>query len=480
MEVDSALNVDKDQRVHLMGIGGAGVSGLAILLKQMGAQVSGCDMARTFYVNRVEQQKIKVTLEHHPNHLDIYKPDLLIYTSAIPDDHAEIVEARRRGIAVAKRGEVLSWFFNKRSGVGVAGTHGKTTTSSMISLIAEQANCSPTVAIGGELSDIGCNAKLGSGDFMVAELDESDGSFELFNPEIAVVTNIDWDHMDHYPSYDLVLEAFERFVRGRKDGGACIVCAEDAGVLKLLERVRPCDDFITYGWGTGWDWGATEVCHVLGGGVAYMVNHKGRKVGKVVLSVSGEHNVLNSLAAIAASSLMGIPFDCAVGALRSFTGAQRRLQLVDEVGSVLIYDDYAHHPNEIHATLSTLRKIFPHRRIVVAFQPHRYTRTEAMYGQFAAALCQADRIYLLPVYSADEKPIAGVSSQLIADAVRECDRPRFVLCDSFGDVLSCISLDATDDDLIITIGAGSVGGLGRKIAERIADTADHQQIAVGS
>jgi UDP-N-acetylmuramate--alanine ligase len=277
-----------------MGIGGAGMSGLALLLNSMGHHVSGCDALNTFYVDKVRKEGVEISLGHHKAHLDLYSPDLIIHTSAIAQDHPELIEARKRGITVARRAEVLSLIFNSRRGVGVAGTHGKTTTSSMISLIAERAGIDPTVAIGGELSDIGCNAKLGLGEYMVAELDESDGSFEFFSPDVAVITNIDWDHIDYYPTYDLVIDAFGRYARGRKKTSSLVVCAEDSGVQRLMESGEH-EDAVTYGWGVKWSWGAEDVRHLPGGGVEFSVHRGKTRVGDVSLKVSGEHNVLNAL-----------------------------------------------------------------------------------------------------------------------------------------------------------------------------------------
>jgi UDP-N-acetylmuramate--alanine ligase len=320
----------------------------------------------------------------------------------------------------------------------------------------------PTVAIGGELSDIGCNAKLGDGKFMVAELDESDGSFELFAPEVAVITNIDWDHIDHYPSYSTVIDAFSRFADGKKTGAPLIICAEDPGAQKMLSFGNH-PDAVTYGWGSGWNWGAGGVRHNAGGGVDYTVFKGGSAIGGMKLKVSGEHNVLNSLAALAASDSMGIPFESAAAALETFGGAKRRLQFVGEFSDILIYDDYGHHPSEISATMSAISKAWPNRRLRVIFQPHRYTRTEALYKDFARALSAASRVYLLPIYSADEPPISGVSSFLIMDELISLGFGDAVVCGDFKEASDLVCDNAEDGDLILTLGAGSIETLGRQI-----------------
>lgn len=463
-----------------MGIGGAGMSGLALLLKTIGHEVSGCDMENTFYLNRLRDNGVAISMGHHKEHLDHFAPDLIIHTSAIAQDHPELIEAKRRGIVVARRAEVLSLIFNSRKGVGVAGTHGKTTTSSMISLIAERADIEPTVAIGGELSDIGCNAKLGKGEYMVAELDESDGSFELFSPSIAVITNIDWDHIDHYPSFECVYEAFGRFMTGCKEGAPVILCAEDPGVQKILSE-KPCTDCIrTYGWGSGWNWGATDVHHVCGGGVVYMANKAGIPMGEVSLQVSGEHNVLNSLAALAASDAMGVSFHIASAALSTFKGAKRRLQYIGKTDDILIYDDYGHHPREIAATLNALAKVFPERPIHAVFQPHRYTRTEALFDNFARVLHVAHRVYLLPIYSADELPITGVSSFLIADQLTAAGRKDSVVCSDFIEATEQVCESVKPGDIVLTIGAGNIECLSKQILDALQKKASlTNEAAVG-
>ncbi len=463
-------NIDlKTKRIHLMGIGGAGMSGLAILLRQIGAEVSGCDLFQTSYMKALKSKNIPIEMEHDARHIDKFSPDILVFSSAIPSDHPEILKAWQNGISVARRAEVLSLIFNSRRGVGVAGTHGKTTTSSMISLIAEMAGTDPTIAIGGELSDIGTNAKLGSSDYMIAELDESDRSFVYFHPEIAIVTNIDWDHRDHYITFKSVTDAFYEFLSNCKNGRRIILCMEDNGINAIRADYPIGDGIITYGWGTSWNWGATEVVHHMGGGVSFTLNHDGIPLCTVNLAVSGEHNVLNALAASAASYEMGLSIAEICKGLSVFSGAKRRLQKTGSVDDILIYDDYGHHPNEISATLNAVRKIFPERRLVAVFQPHRFSRTAALYKEFATALSLADRAFILPIYGSDEQPIEGVSSKMIIDAVSEDNRSHCELSGNFDDVVKSVCSVARNGDLILTIGAGSVGTLGKKIYSMLSD-----------
>lgn len=451
-----------------MGIGGAGMSGLALLLDEIGCKVTGCDAVRSSYVKHLEERNIPVIIGHEAKHIDEFMPNILVYSSAIPNDHPEILKAWQQGIQVSRRAEVLSQIFNVRRGVGVAGTHGKTTTSSMVSLIAEAAGLDPTIAIGGDLPQIGTNAKLGNSEYMVAELDESDRSFVYFHPEISVVTNIDWDHRDHYMTFKSVTDAFAEFLSHSKKDGKIIVCMEDQGIRRLKEEYNVTDGACTYGWGRSWDWGAAEVTHFAGGGVAYRLFHNGYDLGRVELTVSGEHNVLNSLAACAAAHEMGVSMDKILEGLKLFNGAKRRLQKTGEVNDILIYDDYGHHPNEIAATLGTVRKIFANRRIVAIFQPHRFSRTAALYKEFAEALAFADRAFILPIYGSDERPIDGVSSQLIFDAASDDMRSHYELSGNFDDLITSVCMSARSGDIILTIGAGSVGTLGKKIVEKLA------------
>lgn len=477
MDVERQKILDA-KRVHLLGIGGAGMSGLALLLKELGYEVSGCDVARTCYTDKVEARSIDVTLGHHADHIDQYSPDLLVYSSAVAATNPEIVEARKRGLITARRAEVLSLLFNGRFGIGIAGTHGKTTTSSMISLVLERAGLNPTVAIGGELCDIGCNAKLGSGNIMVAELDESDGSFELFTPHIAVVTNIDWDHVDRYPDLDSVIDSFRRFLCNGQTDGRAVVCCEDPGVQRLLDHVT-LNGLVTYGWGESWDWGATDVTHLMGGGVVFQLLRQGKPRGVVRLSVSGEHNVLNSLAAIAACELLGVDAMTSAKALRDFRGAKRRLQLVGKCGGIEIYDDYAHHPREVVATLTALRNIFPQRRLIVAFQPHRYSRTAAHVEGFAEALSLADVVVLSPIYPADETPIVGVDSVLIAKAMEVKGFNQVSLAQCMDEAGELVFNQIRTGDIFVTVGAGNIFKLGKRLLSSIRDKG-HNVVAVGS
>ena len=457
---------DEIKKVHLMGIGGAGVSGLAILLKGLGFEVSGCDRVTTSYLKKLDD--IPVKIGHDISHILEFSPDLVVYTSAIPDDNPELKAAiDSPSIRVEGRGDVLSWIFNDKFGIGVAGTHGKTTTSSMISYVLEKAGLTPTIAIGGEVIDVGINALLGKSNIMVAELDESDGSFEKFSSDITIVTNVDLDHVDKYHTLMEFEEAFIRFVNGSKVGSSIIICADDNGGAKLIEAIKSDADsdrkIITYGWGMNWDWSASDVLFHEGGGGSFSLYNKGNFMCKVNLKVPGEHNVLNALAACAAVSLLDVaPIDFSE-IIQNFNGAKRRFELVGKKGKFIIYDDYAHHPAEIKATIHSARNCYPNTKITVVFQPHRYTRTKSLYKEFASVLSLADRVFLLPVYSADEPPIEGVSSDIIANALNNdiipYNKVPFFVCSNREELFKLLD-ETLEEELLLTLGAGDVTEIG--------------------
>ncbi|MBQ6417716.1 MAG: UDP-N-acetylmuramate--L-alanine ligase [Synergistaceae bacterium] len=442
-----------------MGIGGAGMSALAILLKAHGLEVSGCDLKLPHY----DLGGVPCELSHSHEHIERYTPDALILSSAVHRDNPEVVYAVSKGIPIFSRAQALSYLFNKSEGIGIAGAHGKTTTTSMTGLIFLKAGKNPTVYVGANVPDIGSNAVSGSGENFIAELDESDGTFELFNPTIAIITNADWDHVDHYPTREDVIKAFTRFADGRKEGGTLILCAEDEGASHVFEM---CDknrgEIIRYGFGISWDWGAYDITKTHGGGISCRVSHHGREVGVLTLSVSGEHNVLNALAAISAADLCGIGFEESSEILRGFHGSERRMQVKGTTSAnILVMDDYAHHPSEIRATLEAVRGIYPERRLVVVYQPHRFTRTAMFAGQIAEALSMAGKAFILPVYSAGEKECPHSSAE---EVIRLSNGKISAL--TFDDALETLKAEVKAGDLLLTMGAGDVYRIGEKFLER--------------
>lgn len=463
------VDLNKVKNIHLMGVGGAGMSGLALLFHELGYHVTGCDMGRSSYIEKLEKAGVTVLYGHAVEHLKSCSTDLLAYSSAIPLDYAELAEARKCGIPVLQRAELLSLLFDSRKGIGVAGTHGKTTTTSMISYILELAGMNPTVAVGGELCDIGCNAKIGAGEHMVAELDESDGSFECFHPFYTVVTNVDWDHVNHYPTIQDVEEAFVRFLGNLKPGGHIFLCGEDAGIQEVLRSVpeKLQGGISLYGFDPSYDFYATDVQYHYGGGLCYNFYAKGVCQGMVELVVSGRHNVLDSLAACAVSYILNVPFEAVQKALRMFHGAKRRLQLRGLCPeNILVYDDYGHHPSEIEATLDAVKTMYPDRRIILAFQPHRFTRTQALFGRFAQVLSTVSRVVLLPIYAADEQPIPGVSSELISAEVIRLGGDCHPVSNKLEAAERVVSM-ARPGDLILTEGAGDVCVVGDLVIQEL-------------
>ena len=454
-------------RIHLMGIGGAGMASLAILFAGMGCHVSGCDLNRGASIEELETLGIACVQGHSPEHIERFQPQLLVYSSAIDEHCGEIEAAHSAGIRTVGRGEALSWLFNEAEGIGVAGTHGKTTTSSMISLILSRAGLSPTIYVGGKIRDMGISAALGKGRFFLSELDESDGSFEFFHPSLSIVTNVDWDHVDHFPSLEDVVMAFVRFASGRKRGAPLVVCAEDEGAQRMLQALErqgaEQGKILRYGWGKSWDWSAFDLRPKPSGGISCVVCRMGEEVGRLELAVSGEHNVLNALASLAAADALGVPFAKAAEILKDFHGAARRLQAKGERNGVLVVDDYAHHPTEVAASLAAVRGICPERRLLLLFQPHRFTRTAALVGPLSEALRMADEVFLLPIYSAGETALP-VSSEELADRIRGGGGSA-VPCTDPDDALERLTNPAREGDVLLTMGAGNVFRVGERFLE---------------
>ncbi|MBQ7220195.1 MAG: UDP-N-acetylmuramate--L-alanine ligase [Synergistaceae bacterium] len=443
----------KYQRVHLMGIGGAGMSALAKLLHARGLEVTGCDLQEPHY----DLSGIPCLPGHSEQHITDIKPDALILSSAVHHDNQEVICAQSLSIPIISRAQALSSLFNESSGIGIAGAHGKTTTSSMTGLIFLRAGMNPTIYVGANVPDIGSNAVSGTGEHFIAELDESDGTFELFHPEIAIITNADWDHVDHYPTRASVIEAFTRYADGRKQGGTLILCAEDEGASQVYERCsKSRGKILRYGWGKSHDWGAYDVESTHGGGISCTVSHNGQELGRLSLSVSGEHNIMNALAAIASADVCGIDFTTSSSILKDFHGSERRMQIKGITHSnILVMDDYAHHPSEIAATLKAVRSIYPERRLVVVYQPHRFSRTAKFAPDIAGALGRADKSFVLPVYSAGESALPHSSSEeVVKFGEGKIESASF---DEVGELLKeCVK----PGDILLTMGAGDVYKLG--------------------
>ncbi len=458
------------RHVHFVGIGGIGMSGIAELLANLGYQVSGSDQRATDITRRLTAMGVRV----HEGHAgeNVGDADVVVVTSAARPDNAEIVEARRRGVPVIARAEMLAELMRlRRTGIAIGGAHGKTTTTSMVALMLERAGLDPTAVIGGRLSAFGSNARLGQGDVIVAEADESDGSFLKLSPVISVITNVDREHLDHYGSFEAALDAFVTFANTVSFDGTVIVGVDDAVLAGLLPRMtrrvvtyatdQPAAMVLARDITTGQ---GTTTC-----GVWRRAAHGDGPVehlGTLVLNVPGRHNLRNALAAVCVGLQLGLAWDRIAFGLAEFQGAERRLQVVGERDGVLVVDDYGHHPTEIAAVIAACREAWA-RRLVLLFQPHRYTRTAGLLEEFADVLAQADDVCLLPIYAASEDPIPGVTAEVLAAAItRRSGRPVNVV----GGVAAApgaIAASARAGDLIVTLGAGSVGSLGPQLLDAL-------------
>ena len=444
----------KIRRIHMVGIGGAGMSGIAEVLLNQGYEVSGSDMSDSAVVRHLRELGAHVAVGHAAE--NVGDVQVLVKSTAINDENPELVEARRRNIAIIPRAEMLAELMRLRQGIAIAGTHGKTTTTSLTASIFDTAGLDPTVIIGGRLNAYGTNAHLGHGEYLIAEADESDGSFLCLLPIINVVTNVDEDHLDHYKTRAGIDEAFVEFMNNVPFYGLNIVCGDDPGVRALLPRVkRP---VLTYGFAEDNVLRAVPLeCGVRNN---FEVWRSGVKLGDVSLPQPGRHNMLNALAAIGAAMEVDISFEKCAEGLNGFGGVGRRFEFKGEKGGVTVVDDYGHHPAEIAATLATARQVFPGRRIIAAFQPHRFSRTQAHFGEFCKVFDNVDQLLLTEIYAASEKPIPGVSGQSLAQGIRQVSTTPVEYFQTLSDVAAALPGILKEGDVLLTLGAGSITRLG--------------------
>jgi UDP-N-acetylmuramate--alanine ligase len=437
------MNFGDIKKIHFVGIGGIGMSAIADILADAGLSVSGCDLKRSASTELLRRRGIEVTIGHDASHLD--GVDLVVVTSAVRGHNDEIDAAHERGVRVMKRSTMLGEIVNHKRGVGVSGTHGKTTTSAMIAVVLGEAGLDPTILVGGVLRNLDSNAKSGKGDVVVVEADEYDRTFHQLHPEIAVVTNIEADHLEYYGSLENIVEAFRLFAEGVKPGGVVIACADDPAVMKLLRRVHT--RVVRYGLGEHADLRATNITFADRGSSFEVPG-----VGFFKLFIPGEHNVRNALAAIAVALELGIHADTIAAGLSKFLGVDRRFQILGEYAGALVVDDYAHHPTEIAATLAAARSGYPNRRIVALFQPHLYSRTRDFAREFGQSLRAADVAIVAPIYAAREQPLEGISARMIAEAVEGVE----FLDRSNSEIVNEMRRRLLPDDVFITMGAGDV------------------------
>jgi UDP-N-acetylmuramate--alanine ligase len=462
----------KTRRVHFIGIGGIGMSGIAELLANLGYAVSGSDEKRSAVTDRLASLGVRVAYGHDAAHVG--DAEVVVVSSAVRPTNPEVREAARRQIPVIPRAEMLAELMRLRYSIAVAGAHGKTTTTSMIALVLERAGLDPTAVIGGRLSAFGSNARLGRGELMVAEADESDRSFLKLFPTIAVITNIDHEHLENYGGFEDLQQAFVDFANKVPFYGGVVACADDANLAAVLPRMTR--RVTTYGLdAANVDLTATDVA--LGPLTAEAdVKRRAQRagdeahtlipLGRLTLNVPGRHNLQNALAAVAVGMELGLQFDRVAAGLRDFRGAERRFEVRGEPNGVLVVDDYGHHPTEIAAVLAAARQL--HRRIVVAFQPHRFSRTAALMDAFGPALADADHIVLTDIYGAGEDPIAGVTIEALAAAVRRRVRAPVDVVPRLDDLVPAIARVARPGDVVITLGAGSIGSVPERLVEALA------------
>jgi UDP-N-acetylmuramate--alanine ligase len=446
----------RQRHLHFVGVGGAGMSGIAELCRRLGFTVSGCDLHESAVTARLEGLGIELYVGHHPSHLRA-ELDAVVISSAVKFSNPEVAAARAMKIPVIPRAEMLGELLRMaRVGVAVAGTHGKTTTTSLIGLIMEEAGLDPTVAIGGNLRARGTNVRLGRGDFMVAEADESDASFLLLLPTVAVVTNIDPEHLDHYGAMDRVREAFLSFINRVPFYGVAVLGIDSVTVRGLLPAVRK--PVLTYGVAAEADLRAAEIT-MEGLSTRFRVIRDGVSLGTVSIPAPGRHVAMNALAAIVVALELGIEFAVAARALATFSGISRRFEIKGEAAGRIVLDDYAHHPEEVRATLAAARAAFK-RRVVVIFQPHRFTRLRDLFEEFLTAFDDADVLYLMEVYSAGEDPIGDVSSRRLYESLRARGHLDVRYLGGESDPARTIVEDSIDGDIIATLGAGDVYRVG--------------------
>ncbi|HZW25030.1 MAG TPA: UDP-N-acetylmuramate--L-alanine ligase [Gallionella sp.] len=459
----------KVKNIHFVGIGGSGMNGIAEVLLNLGFQVSGSDLADSAVTQRLQTLGASI---HHGHAADNLKDvDAVVVSTAVKADNPEVVAARERKIPVVPRAVMLAELMRLRQGIAIAGTHGKTTTTSLVTSVLAKGGYDPTFVIGGRLNSSGANARLGTGEFLVAEADESDASFLHLSPILAVVTNIDADHMETYGhDFEKLKSAFVEFIERLPFYGRAMLCVDDPNVRDILPRISK--PVTTYGFGEDAQIRAVNVRHE-GGKMQFtaLCRHNSVPIDlDVTLNLAGMHNVLNSLAAIAVALEVGVAEDAIVAALAEFQGVGRRMQHYGEIplaagGSFTLLDDYGHHPVEMKATLAAVRGAFPDKRLVLAFQPHRYTRTRDLFEDFVQVMCSVDALLLAEIYAAGEAPIVAADGRALMHALRVAGQSEAVFVEQIADMPQAILQMARDGDVVITMGAGSIGGVPNQVRQ---------------
>ncbi|MCJ7601152.1 MAG: UDP-N-acetylmuramate--L-alanine ligase [Desulfobulbaceae bacterium] len=455
---------NKTKHIHFVGIGGIGMSGIAELLLNLGYGVSGSDLKQSDITRRLQSLGGKIYQGH--NGAWVGNADVVVISSAVKENNPEVLAAREAFIPVIPRAEMLAELMRlKKYGIAVAGSHGKTSTTSLVGWLLAEAGFDPTVVIGGKVNSLGTNAKLGEGEFLVAEADESDGSFLQLSPAIEVVTNIDLEHLDYYRDIDEIKEVFLQFINKIPFYGAAVLCLDDDNVASLLPRIKK--RVITYGLATQADIRARQL-RAEGLITSFEVCRGSEVLGEIMINSPGRHNVLNSLAVVAVGLELEIPFAKITAALATFTGVQRRLQIKGEARGITVIDDYGHHPTEIKATLAAIRSAWPSRRLLVMFQPHRYTRTKGLFKEFCTAFHDADILILTEIYPASENPIEGVTAENLMIGIKEHGQRQVYLVAGVDDLAGVAQPMLEEGDIVLSLGAGDILRAGEQLLSALA------------
>lgn len=456
----------KFQRIHFVGIGGSGMSGIAEVLLTLGYKVSGSDLKETEIVNRLRSLGGEVFIGHRES--NVKNADVVVVSTAIDTGNVEVTAAICNKIPVIPRIEMLAELMRLKYGVAIAGTHGKTTTTSLVALVLAKGGLDPTAIIGGKLNNIGGHAKLGQGEYLVAEADESDGSFLKLTPTIGVITNIDDDHLDYWKTIERLHQGFIDFANKVPFYGSTIVCGDDPGVRRIIAQIKR--KYITYGLAVNGASNCDLIAHSVefsGFGTQFEVVYNETNLGQINLQVPGLHNVYNALAAIGVGLELEVPFSVIKEGLNEFRGVVRRLQLKGEFNKIVVMDDYGHHPTEIRATLDAIKRYWKGRMVVV-FQPHRFSRTKLLAEEFGQVFGQADELLVMDIYSAGEKFIPGVDSQLIINSIKKNNYNNVRHIPGRKEVVDYLADNAKPNDLILTLGAGDVWKAGEELLEKLA------------
>ncbi len=451
-------------RIHMIGVGGAGMCGIAEILVNLGFTVTGSDLVRGEATERLEKLGVPISYGHGPG--NVGDAEVVVESSAIPDDNPELVTARKRGLPIIRRAEMLAELMRMKKGVAVCGTHGKTTLTSILAELMAAGGLDPTYVIGGRLNSAGAHAKLGDGDYLVAEADESDGSFLRLSPIYVILTNVDEDHLDYYGDFDAVKRAFAEFVDKVPFYGLALVCGDDQGVQEIIPEIRR--PYYTYGTEPGADVHISDIAYE-GLKTSFNLAIKGENKGRLTVNLPGKYSALAAGAAAAMAALLGVDADSIREALDRFAGVEMRFQEIGRVADIIVIHDYAHHPKELETALAALRIAYPDRRFVTVFQPHRYTRTRDQLKNFGPSLMNTDVIVITSIYAAGEPEIEGVVAETIADDMKYRGPKAVEYIADKGDVAARVAATAEPGDVLVHMGAGDVWKIAAEVVARLED-----------